>query len=319
MPRRALRVEATAWIHRDRHRLPVPCIPVVVVFALLAALGTAVSSVLQAKAAENAPAHLSLRVGLLFHLLGRPVWIAGIAIGVVGFCFHALALDQGTLVEVEPILTTSLLFALPLGVRMGEQRLGVREWSGAGAMIVGLTGFLVLADPTGGDYEPSGAAWVVTGVVVGGVAGGCVLLGRRATSPATRAAFYGSAAGVLFAAGAAVTKAATAMLDTSGLEAVLTSWIPWAIAIGGLAALLLAQSAFQAGPLAPALTPFVGLNPLVAGLIGIALFGEQIHTQPSDVVGALVAVGVALGGIVTLARSPVVAAAERGAPASSGS
>lgn len=270
------------------------------------------SSVLQAKAAQGAPAGLSLRLGLLLHLLARPVWIAGIAVGVVGFAFHALALDRGTLVEVEPILTTSLLFALPLGVRMGEQRLGAREWSGAGAMIVGLTGFLLLADPTGGEYEPSGAAWAVAGVAIGAAAFTCVLLGRRATSPATRAALYGSAAGIIFAAGAGLTKAAVELLDTGGLEGLLTSWIPWAIALGGLVALLLAQSAFQAGPLAPALTPFVGLNPLVAGLIGITLYGEQIRSDPGFDVGATIAVCVALSGIVVLARSPVVAAAQAG-------
>lgn len=284
----------------------------VVALALLAALGVAVSSVLQAKAAEDAPAALSLRIGLLFHLLTRPIWLAGIAVGVVGYAFHALALNAGTLVEVEPILTTSLLFALPLGMRMGEQRLGAREWSGAGAMIVGLTAFLVFADPQGGDYEPPGLAWIISGAALGSVVLLCVVAGRRAENPATRAALYGSAAGVLFAAGAALTKTATAILDQDGIAGLAESWIPWAVAVGGILALLLAQSAFQAGPLAPALTPFVGLNPLVAGLIGIVLFGEQVHTEPWAVVGAGLAVLVALAGIVTLARSPVVAAAEQG-------
>ncbi len=282
----------------------------VVFLALLAALATAVSSVLQAKAAADAPAALSLRVGLLLHLLRRRVWLLGIAIAVVGYGFHVLALDAGTLVEVEPILTTSLLFALPLGVRLSDQRVGAREWAGASAMIVGLTVFLVLADPQGGGYEPSAVVWLLAAAVLGAVVVSCVALGRRSPRPATRAAFYGSAAGLLFATNAALTKTATTILDDRGLDAVVESWIPWAIVASGALALLLGQSAFQAGPLAPALTPFIGLNPLAAGLIGIVLFGEQIHTAPAYAAGATSGVVVALSGIVMLARSPVVAAAQ---------
>ncbi len=284
----------------------------VVFLALLAALATAVSSVLQAKAAAEAPASLSLRVGLLLHLLRRPVWLLGIGVAVVGYGFHALALDAGTLVEVEPILTTSLLFALPLGVRLSDQRVGTREWGGASAMIVGLTVYLVLADPHGGGYQPSSLEWILAFVVLGAIVATFVAFGLRSTRPAARAALYGSAAGLLFASNAALTKTATTVLDDHGLDAVATSWVPWAIVGTGALALLLGQSAFQAGPLAPALTPFIGLNPLAAGIIGVVLFGEQVHEAPADAIGATAGVVVALAGIVTLARSPVVAVAERG-------
>jgi multidrug transporter EmrE-like cation transporter len=75
-----------------------------------------------------------------------------------------------------------------------------------------------------------------------------------------------------------------------------------------LAALLLQQVAFRQGSLAAALAPFVGGNPLVAGAVGIMVFGERFHHRPIDLLGSLAGIGLVIAGIVVLAASPLVAA-----------
>ena len=50
-------------------------------------------------------------------LLRRPLWWAGTGVAVLGYVFQALALIKGSLIVVQPLLVSALLFALPLSAR----------------------------------------------------------------------------------------------------------------------------------------------------------------------------------------------------------
>ncbi|MGH9025242.1 MAG: DMT family transporter [Acidimicrobiia bacterium] len=288
-----------------------------VVLALVSAFFVALSSVLQAQSAEQAPAEESLRLGLILYLVRRPWWLAGIALAGVGYVFHALALDRGGLVEVEPVLVTSLVFALPLGVVLCGQSLGRREVLGTLAVVGGIGGFLIGADPSEGRSTTSGAAWVAAFVAIAVAVSVLLAIGRRAQSPAVRATAFGAAAGSSFALSAVLTKSLTGVLG-EGIDATVTSWVPYTMIVVAVVALVVGQSAFQAGPLAPALAPYIGLNPVVAGVIGILVFDEKVHSSPASLAAAISGAGVTVVGILVLAGSPVVAAAERGREAATG-
>src|SRR5436190_9761755 len=62
-----------------------------VTLALIAAVGYAVASVLQQRAAAAVPSELSMRIGLLTRLLGRPLWLVGVAADITAFAFEAMA------------------------------------------------------------------------------------------------------------------------------------------------------------------------------------------------------------------------------------
>ena len=47
------------------------------------------------------------------HAVSSRLWLAGSAIAVVAFSLHALALHDGNLTLVQPLLVTTVLFALP--------------------------------------------------------------------------------------------------------------------------------------------------------------------------------------------------------------
>jgi drug/metabolite transporter (DMT)-like permease len=284
---------------------------VAVVLALVSACFVALSSVLQAQSAERAPAQESLRVGLILYLIRRPWWLVGIGLAGVGYVFHALALDRGGLVEVEPVLVTSLVFALPLGVVFCGQTIGRREVLGTLAVVGGIAVFLIGAEPSEGRSDASGVAWLVALAAVGSVVTLLVTCGRQARRPAVRATAFGAAAGTSFALSAVLTKALTAELG-EGIEATLTSWVPYFMVLLAVIAIVIGQSAFLAGPLAPALAPYIGLNPVVAGILGVAVFDEKVHTTTPSLIAAISGAALAVVGIVVLAGSPVVAAVERG-------
>ena len=97
---------------------------------------------------------------------------------------QAAALGSGQIVVVQPVLATTIVFALPLGVWLSHQRISRRDVLAAVAVTVGLGGFLLFADPGGGRASAPTGEWLIAG---GGVLAGAVAVvaagaGARARS-----------------------------------------------------------------------------------------------------------------------------------------
>ena len=95
-----------------------------IVLALLAAMLFAFGTVLQQKAGLEAPQEGG-SAGLLLRMVRRPVWLAGIVADALGFIAQAAALGIGRLAVVQPLLDSSVVFALPLGDRCATPRSSV--------------------------------------------------------------------------------------------------------------------------------------------------------------------------------------------------
>jgi hypothetical protein len=117
--------------------------------------------------------------------------------------------------------------------------------------------------------------------------------------------FLGAAAGMAFGVLSVLTKAVTHELSADLSKAFVTWQVYVAVAVG-IAALVVSQSAYQAGPLAYSM-PFVGvLEPLVAIVIGDTVLGEQVKLSGGMFALELTAAAVACVGIVLLTTSPTV-------------
>jgi len=276
--------------------------------SILAALGAAVAfafaAVLQQESSQAAPEDKSLSVGLLTDLFRRPKWLAGGAFLLTGFGLQALALAYGPVALVQPIVVTELAFAIPFGIVRRHRRAGRREWIGIACIMTGVSLFLLIASPTKGIDEPSGVAWVTSLVPVGVIAAGALVLGRSYKGP-RRAMFLGATAGLSFGVLSVLTKSITHLLSRDVALAFVTWQVYAAIGVG-MAALIVSQSAYQAGPLAYSM-PMVGLlEPVVAVVIGDTVLGEQVHLSGATVVLELIAAGVACVGITLLTTSQTV-------------
>ena len=277
------------------------------VLALLAAISGAGAAVFQSRGARSIEQTPPNVIRLLLLLLRRPIWLLGIGLAGVSGLFHAVALGRGSLIEVESIMVTSLLFALGLGIIVSGLRVSIRDWLGALATIIGLVSFLLFADPQDGDYTIPARTAAIGVVVFTVVMAALIALAMRSTRPNTRAALFGSAAAVSLGSAAVMLKVIDSNLASHNS---ILSLLPFLAFLGlcELGALLLQQVAFRQGSLAAALAPFVGGNPLVAGAVGIVIFGERFHHSLGDVIGALGGIGLVVAGIVVLAASPLVAA-----------
>jgi hypothetical protein len=91
---------------------------------------------------------VSVRPALLLALVRRPLWLLGMACDVIGIGLQAVALERGSLVVVEPVVATSLVFSLLVLGAMTHVRFSAREIGSAVVVIGGLAGFLLSASPT---------------------------------------------------------------------------------------------------------------------------------------------------------------------------
>jgi len=270
-----------------------------VALALTAALLFALGTVLQAQVASQSSEEEAGSANFLVALARKPRWLAGIAAAALGFVAQAWAPGIGKLVVVQPLLATAVVFALPLGAKLGGRRISVREIVAALAVTAGLGAFLVVADPTGGVDNANAAEWIGSFAVCGGVSLALVVA-SRGRSPVHRAALMGTAAGILFALAAALTKATVDELD-EGVLAVFENWHVYALVVVGWVSMTISQRSLQTGALAPAVATQMAFDPIVSVALGVLAFEESIHETSSTAVLALIAFAVMIAGLVVLA------------------
>ncbi len=96
--------------------------------------------VLQSLEARTIPDEHSLRLSLIARLLGRPRWIAGCLVMVVGFGFHVAALLLAPLTVVQPSLAAGLVVLLVAGARHDAEPVRAREVIAVAAISLGVVG-----------------------------------------------------------------------------------------------------------------------------------------------------------------------------------
>jgi uncharacterized membrane protein len=183
------------------------------VFAALAALTGAGAAVFQSRGSRELTPPPPNAVQMLIGLAHRPIWLVGLAFAGISGLLHMVALRHGSLVEVESVMVTSLLFALALGIVVSDARVSPRDWLGAMATIIGLVCFLGFADPQDGNYDVPLRTWIIGAIVFVAVVAALMIGARRATAPNARAALWGTTAAVFLGTAAVMLK----MIDV-GLE-----------------------------------------------------------------------------------------------------
>ncbi len=276
----------------------------VYLLALCAAFSNALTSLLQRMGVEDAPEESTLKLSLLTHAIKRGVWLLGFAFMVGSFLLQAFALHLGDLSQVQPILTTELLFLILLLATWFQFRIGVWEWIACLAAAGGLAGFLVFAQPGGGNLTPSPLGWIVAGSTCGGAVVLCVMGALRGPRW-WRAAMFGAAGAIGFAFTAALIKKVGDYVATDWVH-MFFHWETYGLAVCGLVSVFLAQNAFHAGPIAASQTALVLVDPLASLAIGIGLFGDNLRTGraygPLEALSLLVM----FGGAAFIAHSPLI-------------
>ena len=273
------------------------------VLALISAAIFALGTVLQQRAAMTEPDESAASNTILLRLATHPVWLAGIAAYGLAYGVQAVALGSGQIVVVQPILATTIVFALPLGVWISHQRVSRRDVLAALAVTVGLAAFIVFSDPDGGRQQAPTGEWLVAGgAVLAAVA--VLVTAARKRSGALKAALLGTAAGLTFGLLSCLTKEVVEVFEDDGLVAMFEDWQLYAILALGFVGMTITQQGLQTGVLPPEVATSSIFNPALSVVLGLILFDEAIHRDAVDSIAATLALLAAFAGVAVLALSP---------------
>jgi hypothetical protein len=247
--------------------------------------------------------------------LRHPLWLGGMLADVGGLGLQVVALHLGALTVVQPLLVSAVLFSLIVAHRVAGTRISRREALLGAALVLSVTGFLLVSGAVSAtasttDRFPAILSSAASLVLVTA----CVVASRRATrrklDSRRAAALLGVAVGTIYAGTAALIKACTNILVQHGLVALVTSWQLYAVITAGATGLLLAQIAFQAGPLSASLPATAATDPLVSVVLGVVVFDEQLRTGAVPLLLSLLFLVLMSTAVVFLSRVRVAVESE---------
>ncbi|MGH7912082.1 MAG: DMT family transporter [Candidatus Dormibacteraceae bacterium] len=270
--------------------------------ALIGAMSFGFAAALQHVATMHVPYRPALRPSLILELVHQPVWTGSLLANILGSALQILALANGPLALVEPMLVTDLLFATVIRSLLVRQRPPLFALVGATLCCAGLALFLVLARPPGGSTVVS--VTTVLPYTLGLAALLLICLYVASRHPGTpRALALALACGVLYGVAAGSAKVATGVVLSGGVLALLTSWPLYAMAVLGPTGFILNQNAFQASPvLAPALAVITVTDPLVSIGVGVLWLHETLQAGAVQIVGEIFGLAVMAVGVWLLAH-----------------
>ena len=274
---------------------------------ITAALCLGLGFVLQQHAAQSAPPADFLRFRLLLDLVRKPIWVGGIAAMIAGQLLSGAALAKADVSLVEPLLTANLLFALVIARLIYRQPLGVQEWAGALLLSGGVTAFILAGQPAGGDPEGDSLNRWALAIGIGSLSYVCVWAARKQRaapglhSP-PRAMLLATGAGLLYGIQDGLTRRTTRDFHGHVLT-FLTHWSPYALLGIGVVGILLAQSAFEAGPLRSSLPALTAAEPLSGIAVGVVVFQEHVRFGPGALAAEACGLAAMCAGVLLVARS----------------
>jgi drug/metabolite transporter (DMT)-like permease len=274
-----------------------------IAITLVAAMLLGVGWVLQQYAAEQAPNSYFLRLRLIVDLLHRRRWLLGLAVMISGQLLSAWSVGHLDLTLYEPLLASSLIFALALAVPLSHQRLKAAEMLGAVILAGGVAALSLSRSPgTPSASFGSFSDWPAAAGIA--VVAYCFIHAGHLRCGQARATLTGIGTGLVMGISDALTRRSVQILDAHSFAGLLTSWPPYCLLAAALIGMWLMQNSFNAAPLHASLPGITAAEPVAGILLGVVVFGDRINISPGML--ALQAGGIAalVVGVVMVARSP---------------
>jgi drug/metabolite transporter (DMT)-like permease len=285
-----------------------------IAIALIAAALSGAGLVLQQQSAEQLSKCYFLRLRLITELLHKRRWLAGIGIMAAGQGLSIWAIGHLELSVAEPLLATSLLFALLLAVPLTGQRLQRSELVGAVLLSGGVAALSVSRSVNSQGMRFGSEAYWPAAAVIAVIAFFFLRAGWR-RSGQLRATLTGIASGLTFGIADALTRQTVGTASGHPFVAVLTSWPVYSLVAASVIGLWLMESSFNAAPLNASLPAITAAEPVAGIALGVVIFGDVIRISPAML--ALQSAGIAalIIGVILVARAPVLSSLRMPHPA----
>lgn len=238
--------------------------------ALAAAFVFGIAAVLQATAVRRLPTSHAESARPLLVLLRQPLFLAAVALNLLGFLLHLVALRLIPLYLAQAAISASLAVTALLAVATLHERLALLDWLAVGSVTIGLA---MLAGASGdiGAVEPSATflGWLF--VAIGSVAVVGFVVARSHLPLA--APLLGFLGGLGFAGSGIAARILPGFTPAQLWDAPATYALPLS---GGLA-FVLYSLALQRGSVTVATAPLIVMQTLAPAVVGLVLLGDEVR------------------------------------------
>jgi drug/metabolite transporter (DMT)-like permease len=269
------------------------------VAALTSALCYGIAAVMQAMAVRTASnrtaavageAGQGVDPGLLVRMLRQGLFLASIAIDLLGFIAQLVALRRLPLFAVQAIMASNLAVTAVFAAWLMKVRLQLREWLAvagvvAGVALLGLSAGAQGADRVGREFQLG----LIVAVVAVGLAGFAV---ARLPNP-VRTPALGAIAGL----GYAVLAVCARILPGFGALQLIKSPATYTLAAAGIVSFLLYATALEGGSVTTATAAVVLAETMPPAIIGVVFLGDTTRHGLTAIAG----LGFALAVVCALA------------------
>lgn len=297
-------------VGRRRGRDPIAKVDIAALLALIAALISGVGDVVRQRSAQEITDQQVGHIELLrMSLRDARWWLGGVA-AVASAALQAVALGLGSVVLVQALQVTALLFALPVYAWLTKCGLTRREWAWALLLAAAVAVFVAVGEPAAGIQRASMQTWALVAAVIGPAMVFCVL-GARVWSGTVAAVLLALVSASSWAVFAVLTKTLVDMVD-AGPEALLRAPELYLWVLVAVLGTVFQQSSFRASSLTASLPTMTVTEPLVASLLGVIVLGETLGADGAEMIALVAAVAVVVVATMALARGEAAMAAVTG-------
>ena len=269
--------------------------------AFASAASFATGSALQHRVAGAAPTADEAESGFVARLVRRPSWVFGLLLSGLAFVLHALALSQGGLALVQPVIVSGIVFAVL--IRSGLAHSFPPPGRTVVWLLVTCAGLALFLEsrPATVDRAADTTRAVLVLAVGGLLALVATILALRSKAGRLRGGLLAAATGTLYGLVAGLVKILFA--SEHGPLAVLTSWPLWTLIAAGVWAVLVNQRAYQSAKLWVT-APVVSIGEaLVSITFGIIVFNEVSQSSVLQLIGQGTGLALVVAGVFRLAST----------------
>ncbi len=272
--------------------------------ALAAAFFIAIGDVIHQRSAHDVTDEPVGHLTLFLRLLRDRQWWLGSGVSAAGFGCQAAALGLGSVLLVQAVMVTSLLFALPISARATGRSVTRFQWTWAALLAVAIGVIVTIGNPTEGQSRGDVQTWSIVLAVMVPAMVVCVVAARFLHG-STGAVLLALVSGALWGAFAVLLKGVMDRLDDGLLELLKTPETYAAVVVAVLGTAW-QQSAFRAGALTASLPTMTVTEPVVGSVLGVVILGEALRPGEAGWVTLSIAFTVMVIATAALARGEAV-------------
>jgi drug/metabolite transporter (DMT)-like permease len=273
--------------------------------SLLAALVSAccygVASVMQAIAVRSASrrtaadgqAAAAVDPGLVVRMLRQGLFLASIAIDLLGFIAQLIALRRLPIFAVQAIIASNLAVTAVMAAWLMRARLSVREWLAVGGVVIGVA---LLGASSGAQGAARVGPAFQLGLIIAVVAVGLAALAVARLPDPARTLLLGALAGL----GYSVLAVSARILPGFMPYQLIRSPAAYTLAAAGIVSFMVYAAALDGGSVTTATAAVVLTETMPAALVGVIFLGDTTRRGLTAVAALGFALGVACA--VALAR-----------------